>query len=799
MARPAELADMGANALESVLRVDRQGRKCWKECAAVAYALVVLLPTASPAFGCQNAAFRAGASAHLPECRAYEMVSPAFKGGFAAAGIQAVGPSGESVVYYSPGAFGGAPSGAGLLDYIAHRGSSGWLTTPMMVPSHLPYVPYRDVSLDVSETAALVKAGPGNERAFQEGTEQEIVTHGTADVLDSAENWLQAGPTLVDEEGKRLSATYRGASPDFCHFLVTENNSLLPIAKEATELGREGGGGLAYDVTRGCRGGGPGLGLVSLNNSGKLIDPECPMSVGGQGIVHVGGDGVHEDQFNAISVDGSEVFFESEFGGNCETHQVFVRLEGERTLEVSRPMESCAGEPAPHVSNEVPCEGVTGRPSADFVGASEDGSRVYFETAAPLLGKDSSINLYMARIGCPEGEPECEAAQRTVISLVDASAAPNASGAEVRGPVRIAADGSRVYFVASGDLLDEVEESALRVSGRPTPQVGADNLYVYNAVSGKIAFAADLCSEAGRSGSVQDAQCPQDLTSSRNDSNLWSTGGEEQANACRPGHAACESGRFLVFTTYARLTSDDTDNARDVYRYDAATGRLIRVSSGEGGYHADGNCPPPESANCDASVMASLWGESPLYVSHDLGRRAISEDGSRVVFRTAEPLSPLVTNGQENAYEWSQESDGGAGSVSLISNGGGEPVEEVTISPEGNDIFFSTSEGLVSQDTDGALDVYDARVDGGFTSVPVPVERCGGDACQGPLTNPAPLLVPGSVVQAPDENARPSSKTAHTFKRKKTCKRVGKSKCTRKPSRHASRSRKRGRKMGRRR
>ena len=82
-----------------------------------------------------------------------------------------------------------------------------------------------------------------------------------------------------------------------------------------------------------------------------------------------------------------------------------------------------------------------------------------------------------------------------------------------------------------------------------------------------------------------------------------------------------------------------------------------------------------------------------------------------------------------------------------------EPDSEPVITPSGRDLFFKTSAGLVKEDTDGAPDIYDARIGGGFPVAEAPVERCEGDACQGPLTNPAPLLVPGSAVQASGENA----------------------------------------------
>jgi hypothetical protein len=123
------------------------------------------------------------------------------------------------------------------------------------------------------------------------------------------------------------------------------------------------------------------------------------------------------------------------------------------------------------------------------------------------------------------------------------------------------------------------------------------------------------------------------------------------------------------------------------------------------------------------------------------------------VFSSAERLSPSVINGLTNVYEWHETSKDAAGSVSLISGGSGEtPAEDPVISPAGNDVFFVTTESLVPQDTDGEADIYDARTDGGFPQAQAPREPCSSDACQGPLSNPTPLLVPGSSSQTPGEN-----------------------------------------------
>lgn len=134
----------------------------------------------------------------------------------------------------------------------------------------------------------------------------------------------------------------------------------------------------------------------------------------------------------------------------------------------------------------------------------------------------------------------------------------------------------------------------------------------------------------------------------------------------------------------------------------------------------------------------------------------MSEDGSRIVFSTAEPLAVNAINGLANVYEWHKDPSGGA-EVELISTGAADAaVEETVMSESGNDVFFATVDDLVAPDTDGQRDVYDARLGSGFPPPPTPLRPCSGDACQGPLTNPAPLLVPGSVSQAPGENVSSS-------------------------------------------
>ena len=77
-----------------------------------------------------------------------------------------------------------------------------------------------------------------------------------------------------------------------------------------------------------------------------------------------------------------------------------------------------------------------------------------------------------------------------------------------------------------------------------------------------------------------------------------------------------------------------------MYRDDALTGTLERVSVGEGGYDANGNT----DVFAD-DYRAKNYESHNVYQQQNMWSRAISEDGSQIVFSTAEPLSREASNG----------------------------------------------------------------------------------------------------------------------------------------------------------
>jgi hypothetical protein len=691
------------------------------------------------------------ASLALPPGRHYELVSPVFKGGFGATRIGAAGVDGEALAYQSAGVFAEAPGSRLLVglepNYLARRGVSGWSTVPLVPPASIEAKQL--LSPDLSAQISL--GSPVLNRETVDRGHMFIWLHATA-APDTAAAFQPQAELTASAGALGLSAAF-AASSDLCHVLAEPDSSLEhPVQPLPEAEGRENP---LYEWDRGCGERPPSIALVGVNNKGTIMNRECPfVDPGDRGYAETSSPSL----YNAISADGSEVFFTDCLPGVDELgrdrHQLFVRLAGSRTLEVSRPLEpGCVGEGG-GPAGEVPCAGASTRASSDFAGASEDGSLVYF-TAPRAPGQpplvpgllDSSANVYLARIGCPPATPGCAPAEREALSLTTASRDPNNAAAGVLGVVRVAPDGRRVYFVASGNLLSPSQVQALEGEGRPLPHVGADNLYVYDSAADAVTFIGDLCSGTERSGSVEDFHCP----SGEADARLWTSGVIDEAGESQ---TAGPHGEFLVFSTFAQLSGEDDNAARDVYRYDALTGALTRVSHGEHGY-----LPSGSGGALASRILEGHQGGHPTE-QHELDDRAITEDGSRIVFTSAQRLSPLASNGQVNAYEWHEGPGPGGGDVSLVSTGTDPAaVNDVTITPSGRDVFFITSQGLVPQDTDGSDDVYDARLGEGFPAAPAERQPCEGDGCQGPLTNPAPLLVPGSVA-ASAEGALPPAPTA---------------------------------------
>ncbi|HEX3608745.1 MAG TPA: hypothetical protein VHU14_03620 [Solirubrobacterales bacterium] len=194
------------------------------------------------------------------------------------------------------------------------------------------------------------------------------------------------------------------------------------------------------------------------------------------------------------------------------------------------------------------------------------------------------------------------------------------------------------------------------------------------------------------------------------------------------------SGRYMVFQSTQPLTAYDNAGHQEVYRYDAQAGVLDCVS-----------CDPDGAPASGDAALHSFHVFFTVITAQIYHQRNVLDNG-RVFFESTDALVPSDTNGDggcpivnptfhdrscQDVYQWED------GQPRLISGGqSNSPSSFVDASPSGDDVFFLTRQQLVGSDIDNNVDVYDAKVGGGFPPPPPPPPPCSGDACLGNATAP---------------------------------------------------------------
>jgi hypothetical protein len=636
-------------------------------------------PSAASAEACPNGPFRVGPSALLPDCRAYEMVSPESTQA-QRSGIQAISDDGNFVLYNSAGIFADAP-GMNKVGgtYAGRRTATGWETTSLNPPAwQFPLYDFAgaaDWSTDLRSTLWNVR--PVAEKDTNDWTfyvrHEDGTEHG---------NWLPISPSIP---GGRLGSTNGevvGASATLDSIVVASALAIpLTDGTDNTRVYSAQRKNL-YRMSR-TPAGDVHVEQLAYQN-GATMFPTCTVGLGGASNTARG----------AYSEDGQTAFLN--FGPSCSGTGVGARVwawrKGQGVIDVSAPR--CAPD----------CSVPGGGPAnVLFEGASRDGQRVYFSTSQQLVSADGATGTAVVRRNLYEYD-----FSRTGDELIPVTADPGTEGAGVRKLVRLSEDGSRAYFVSTGRSL--AGPNARNQS--PTP--GGNNLYVYDrptgATQGTTTFIGTL---------------------SANDSGLWAGDSNQRQAITAPA-----DGRFFVFSSEASLTADKLagDTQRDVYRYDAQADELRRVWTDDPEHNG-------EQRVAGASVPF-VAGQTAANVSWAASQR-ISSDGRFVYFDTAEPMAPWDDNGANDAYLW----DAQTGETSLISSG--KDVEwgaAGVMTPSGDSLTFMSSVPLVPGQTSTTATAYVARVGGGFP-LPDPVApECVGDGCQGPVGDPSPPPLVGSVT-----------------------------------------------------
>lgn len=674
---------------------------------------------------CPNQTFRTGPSARLPDCRAYEMVSPVDKDGGdiitqpdglnEPSALDQAAVSGERMTYSSYRAFGDAVGSPFTSQYLATRGSDGWSSTALSPPTEgerllgpddLLNGSYKAFDQELCNGWLLPALGPSLAADAVGGYANLYRRENCGPAAGSYEAMTRVAPTFESGSGEilplaveKFEPTVQGFSDGGSHIIFTAAGNLAGIAPCDEEV-RTNSYGLCpsqlYDYHAGE------VKSVCVLPNERPVEGFCSAGTAGRSGPHA--PYRNDSVYHAISNDGSRIFWTVGAESGVGPGRLYVRRGGNETDLISS---------AP----------------AQFWTASADGARAIY--TVPYNG----LQVITGEGDLWEWDVDQEARQRIAV--------------EVAGVMGASEDARRIYFVSRGDLTGEEENH----QGEKA-QLGKPNLYLYRGgEAGGTTFIATLARS--------DVQ------------NQTAFGAISTDPSSRTSYVS-PNGEYAVFTSTAPLTgADNTDPSSqqpvtEVFFYEAGSGALRCVSCNPGG-------AVPQAARklIYRGRDSEVWwaGEIPPWIDQLQPARVLSDDGSRLFFESTEPLVLADTNGKADVYEWQRgnsqrecEALGAelflrreGGCISLISSGQ-NPADSQLIeaSSSGRDIFFRTNASLLVQDP-GQIDIYDAREGGGFPPPPAPRPACEGEACQSP---PAPPNdpTPASSAFAGAGNVRDTGK-----------------------------------------
>jgi len=727
---------------------------------------------AAPNTSCPNQALRTGPSAALPDCRAYELVSPLQKDGninvfpWEAENFNQATPEGGAFSYSSAHAFGDPVSSDWTSQYLAERDpEAGWQSHSLNPPRYgvslysfarqMPHIQGFSEDLCsaffVNETDNPVAVGdqPGypdlyRRRNCEEPEEFETLT------LEPPKN-LPAGKN--DSYWPRV----QGFSADGSKVFLRANGELLSSSPAGNlfslYLYSEGALRLV-SILPSPGGTKPGAAPTLHSSLGTPDGPELKAE--------------RSTLARAVSEDGSRVYWSTSntsslgTGGSSGPGRIYLRLNPDRAQS---PIVDGDCTNLDTRACTLPVSETVDPGPARFWTATPDGSRALFSFDGTKGSIDSphGSELYLYDLASESS------------TLIAGGLLPSAGGASrgVGGVLATSEDLSRIYLVST-EVLDEGASAGKR------------NLYLYEEGAG-FAFITTLAAAVSAGDNEPD----------HGDADEFTYTPEPFG---RLAHATAD-GEVLVFMSNASLTGIENADAvsgehdAQVFRYEAGADQPRCVS-----------CNPTEARPIGRLVESPVAGAHPFWLAARIPgweyslheSRILSADGSRLFFESFDRLLPEDENPGTDVYQWQAPGTGDCemtdpnffavneGCLSLISTGQGESdFSFLDASATGDDVFIGTNQDLVSVDEDLA-DVYDARVGGGFAFPPVP-PPCLGDACQGAAA-PAPSTpsAGSAVFFGPPNQGKNRGGPKGCPKGKRKVRRRGKVRCV-KPRRRASR------------
>ena len=680
---------------------------------------------------CPNSTVRQQTGANtLPDCRAYELVTPED------AGITLIFPAGGpfSSTAISPSKF-GFVGAYGLIDgtgeaannvgdtYVATRTASGWKTKYVGLPASKtalaggpPWtyggLPFEVVSwyepdkwnLNVLTNPSMSVLLDWNDG--YRGAEEFFEAPNHPGSSNAPYLWDTTTGKQVDRLPTNLGAvpggdTFLGRtelSPDLSHFVFTSDVPFAPGGKPGDLYDN--------DVAKGT------VKIINVNANDEPI-VATP--------VELSDDGSHV----LMTVGGTRKA--GYFARTNGAGELFMRV-GDTTYDIA------AGH------------------AVTYLDMTPDGKKVYFTSTEDLTedssDPDTSTDLYMwsETSAAPDhltliskgNEPSagntdaCAASWTTKCGIVPISFTNNQGGGYTAAQGGAGGNPYSDNFIAAenGDIYYFSPEQLHGNNGVN----GQQNLYVYR--NGKNQFVAAL-DPAGKAcaATLQGSYC-------------------STTSIARMEVTPDDS--YMAFLTGSKVTGYDNQGHAEMYLYEPGSDAMTCVSC------------MPSGAPPTADVTTSQNG------------KFITDDG-RPFYVTADALVPQDTNETRDVYEYVE------GRPQLITSGTAASIEVfsiatigalsglVSVSADGTDVYFATYDVLVGQDRNGeALKVYDARSGGGFAYSP-PVPPCvAADECHGAGSTP-PATAPsgtgsdlgdvGNIKSGKKKSAR--KKARHRKKKRK--------------------------------
>lgn len=633
--------------------------------------MVPALPEVGVSEGCPNESLRYGPSAALPDCRAYEQVTPVEKSGAqdtdTGIGITdefRVGEDGEHFMLHAPGTQWGSSPDASKSNYFFSRTSAGWQmasATPQPQAAIDSYVP---MVFNPDLTEAGVEVG---------WSDSPVSSSSTVEVQVGPPGGPYASIASVPRKYVTANSLLVAASPDLGKLIVgTEDRALVPGHVSATRSGND-----LYEYSEGQL---RQVNVLSGTPGTPIGTCGAAMARGSEGLAihtHDIGD-PPTSSAHSVSADGSRVFFYAVSGSQCPAHEqilselensgphthLYERVNGVETVDIGEYKFLAANSQGSsllleHIDGEAheaflyntetqTAEHLFTAPATFFTKISADFSTIYVTTGAALTPEAAagagSASLYRYDVSSktlhyiPLHFQEVLNVSANGRYLVFQATSEGIPG--IPGGLGLGESGDQIYRYDSSENVIECVSCASPFD--PHPMFASTALYaiygfdgtpnqVFASENGDFVFfeTPDALVPQDTDGEISPSNEPgaepnEFFRSRSSDVYEWRLAGIDGCAAVEGCLAlisggrgggyltelvgASPSGRDVFFATHESLVAQDTDTAGDVY--DARIG---------GGFPP----PPPAAVECEGDSCAT-----PFTAPNDLTPASASFHGA---------------------------------------------------------------------------------------------------------------------------------------------------------------------------